>query len=129
MKPLTTEWVAKAEGDFMSAQRELRARKFPNYDLACFLAQQCAEKYLKARLQEGEVPFGKTHNLSELLDLVLSVEPAWEAMRDDLQALGLFAVDVRYPGFFAERRTARDAVSRCRSIRGIIRQALGLDHD
>jgi hypothetical protein len=34
MKPLTREWVKKAEGDFATAQRELRARKSPNYDSA-----------------------------------------------------------------------------------------------
>jgi HEPN domain-containing protein len=40
MKPLTREWVKKAEGDFQTAQRETRARKLPNYDSACFHAQQ-----------------------------------------------------------------------------------------
>jgi HEPN domain-containing protein len=43
--------------------RELRARKSPNYDAACFHAQQCVEKYLKARLQEAGIVFTKTHNL------------------------------------------------------------------
>ncbi len=43
MKPLTREWVNKAEGDYATAGRELRARKSPNYDAACFHAQQCAE--------------------------------------------------------------------------------------
>ncbi len=55
MKPLTREWVEKAEGDFATARRELRARKDPNYDAACFHAQQCAEKYLKACLQEEDL--------------------------------------------------------------------------
>jgi HEPN domain-containing protein len=50
--PLTPEWIEKAEGDFHSALRELRARKNPNYSSACFHAQQCVEKYLKGRLQE-----------------------------------------------------------------------------
>lgn len=65
MKPLTREWVEKAEGDFATASRELRARKSPNYDTACFHAQQCIEKYLKARLQEADIAFGRTHNLKE----------------------------------------------------------------
>ena len=30
MTPLTKEWVDKAEGDFTSLLRELRARKSPN---------------------------------------------------------------------------------------------------
>ena len=40
MTPLTREWVEKAEGDFRSMNRELRARKDPNFDAACFHAQQ-----------------------------------------------------------------------------------------
>ena len=59
------------EGDFATAGRELRARKNPNYEAACFHAQQCAEKYLKAILQEQSIPFGRTHNLIALLDLLL----------------------------------------------------------
>jgi HEPN domain-containing protein len=50
MKPLTREWIDKAEGDFATARREIRIRKAPNYDAVCFHAQQCVEKYLKARL-------------------------------------------------------------------------------
>lgn len=46
MKPMTLEWVAKAEGDFAVMEREARVRKKPNYDAMCFHAQQCAEKYL-----------------------------------------------------------------------------------
>lgn len=55
MKPLTREWIEKAEGDFATASREIRVRKVPNYDAVCFHAQQCAEKYLKALLQEADV--------------------------------------------------------------------------
>jgi HEPN domain-containing protein len=101
MKPLTGEWVKKAEGDFTSAQREFRARKAPNYDAACFHAQQCAEKYLKAILQEQDIVFGKTHNLPALLELILPTDPSWEMLRLHLQALNTFAVDIRYPGEFA----------------------------
>ena len=50
MKPLTSEWVEKAEADRSTARRELRVRKAPNFDAVCFHSQQCAEKYLKAVL-------------------------------------------------------------------------------
>ena len=45
MKPITEEWVQKAEGDFGTAQRELLVRDRANYDAVCFHSQQCAEKY------------------------------------------------------------------------------------
>ena len=60
MRALTTEWVEKAEGDYATAGREIRARRRPNYDAVCFHAQQTAEKYLKAFLQENDVAFPKT---------------------------------------------------------------------
>ena len=64
MKPLTREWVEKGEGDRSTARRELRVRKSPNFDAVCFHAQQCAEKYLKALLQErgAAIPRGRTAN-------------------------------------------------------------------
>ena len=69
MNPLTLEWIQKAEGDFITAGRELRARKFPNYDAVCFHSQQVAEKYLKAYLQESSVSIPKTHIILDLLSL------------------------------------------------------------
>jgi HEPN domain-containing protein len=70
MSPLAQEWADKAEGDLHTAERELAAEHYPNYDAACFHTQQCAEKYLKAVLQERQVYFRKTHDLVELLGLV-----------------------------------------------------------
>jgi HEPN domain-containing protein len=84
MKPLTCEWIAKAEGDYLTACRERRVRRLPNYDAVCFHAQQATEKYLKARLQDADIAFEKTHNLIHLLDLVLAVEPTWDAFRRGL---------------------------------------------
>jgi hypothetical protein len=46
MKPLTQEWVDKAEGDFSTAGRELRARKDPNMIQFVFMPNSLAlEKY------------------------------------------------------------------------------------
>jgi HEPN domain-containing protein len=127
MNPLTFEWVEKAEGDFATAQRELRARKKPNYDAVCFHAQQCAEKYLKAMLQETGIVFGKTHNLIILLNLVLAVDTSWEMMHPQLQILNGYAVEVRYPGESADKVIAQDALRLCRAIRTRARAHLGTE--
>ena len=84
MKPITAEWVGKAEGDFATVEREALARKNPNYDGVCFHAQQCAEKYLKALAVELDLPFLRTHDLVILLEQLLPVYPLWEAYRGDL---------------------------------------------
>src|SRR6184192_957596 len=106
MTSLTREWVKKAEGDFATAQREIRARKSPNYDSACFHAQQCAEKYLKARLQEAGVAFPHTHDLVALLKLALPLEPLWAGLSDSARRLSHHAVKTRYPGSSATRNVA-----------------------
>ncbi|MGL5064139.1 MAG: HEPN domain-containing protein [Microcoleus sp.] len=126
MNPLTVEWVDKAEGDFTTALRELRARKSPNYDAACFHAQQCVEKYLKACLQEAGLAFSKTHNLTVLLDLLLPVEPSYDTFRSKLLALTAFAVAYRYPGASADKDTAREALKFCKEIRQEVRFSFGL---
>jgi len=126
MKPLTLEWIAKAEGDFVIVERELRARKSPSYDGACFHAQQCAEKYLKARLCEAGIRFDRVHDLPALLEQVLAVEPLWESYLSDLAYLSEFAVFYRYPGESADRDTALRARKMCRSFRTSAREVLGL---
>jgi len=98
MKQSTQEWVERAEEAWGVAVREARARKIPRYNLACNLAQQCAEKYLKARLEEAGISFKKTHDLEELLN----------------------------PGVNATSAMARDAVKSCGNLRKAVRASLGL---
>jgi HEPN domain-containing protein len=126
MKPTTAEWVAKAEGDFAVMERESQVVEYPNYDAVCFHAQQCAEKYLKARLCEADAAVGKTHDLVALLDQVLDHEPGWEEFREDLAYLSDSAVSFRYPGETADKDSAVEARSRCRVFRKAARQSLGL---
>ena len=126
MKPITLEWIDKAEGDYIAAQREARARKQPVFDAACFHAQQCGEKYLKAKLVEAGLAFGKTHNLIALLSLILPIEPTWRSLQPALNALNVYAVDYRYPGYSATKAEAQSALKNCRDVRRVIRQAFGL---
>jgi HEPN domain-containing protein len=126
MKPLTLEWIEKAEDDWDAAQRLYRARQRPNFDAACFHAQQCAEKYLKARLEEAGLPIQKTHNLILLLSQVQLLEPNWRVLQPELTALDVYAVAIRYPGQKASRLNARNALKDCRTIRQTIRQTFGL---
>src|SRR5437667_10905503 len=98
MKASTREWVAKAEEDFIVATTLARPRKKPLWAAVCFHAQQCAEKYLKARLNEASLPVHKTHDLENLLIQSLPIEPLWSAFRPALKRLSDAAILPRYPG-------------------------------
>lgn len=124
MQEITQEWVEKAEGDFLTANRELQAQP-PNFDAAAFHAQQCAEKYLKARLVVAGVGFPKTHDLGILLNLILPIEPAWEQLRLDLDALTSLGIEVRYPGTSADREDAEMALRTAATVRACVRIFFG----
>jgi HEPN domain-containing protein len=126
MKPISREWVEKAEGDFATARREKRARWSPNPAAACFHAQQCAEKYLKALLQEADTPFPKTHDLEALLDLLVASQPDLAQMREALAVLTEYAVAFRYPGERATPGMAADALRHATRVRNTARELLGL---
>lgn len=126
MKPSTLEWIVKAEGDYVTALMSYRARKNPNYDAACYHAQQCAEKYLKARIEEASQTIPKTHNLYALLQLILPLEPTWQILTAEMNILSVFAVAYRYPGLTATKIDAKDAIARCKKIRKFIRPSFGL---
>lgn len=81
MTAQTRQWVQKAEGDYDVVLLLRRSRKPSRFDAIRFHCQQCAEKYLKARLQEAAIRFPKTHDLTLLLSMLLPIEPGWHAYR------------------------------------------------
>lgn len=127
MKPDTQEWVRCAEEDFNVATSQWRRRvKHPTHSAICFHCQQCAEKYLKARLTEAGLAVPRVHDLMLLLQRLLPVEPLWAAYASSLRGLNDYAVKFRYPGHAATRADARAALKACRSIRAEVRASLGL---
>jgi HEPN domain-containing protein len=125
MNSATIEWTTKAEGDFATAGRELRARTAPNYDAVCFHCQQCAEKYLKAFLQENEQHIPKIHNLIELMLLCEEIDSSFEMLRSDLVTMERYSVRVRYPGEIAEKEDAQSAYAAAGIVRTFVKQKLG----
>jgi len=129
MKPITAEWIEKAEGDFRTAGRESGSTDQPNYDAVCFHSQQCAEKYVKAFLVEAETAFPKSHDLTRLLDLGLPIDSSLEEIRPELARLTDYAVEFRYPGQSADRELAQHALEDCRTVRARVRARLSLPQD
>lgn len=125
MNPITLEWVEKAEGDYTTVML-LQPSPISSKDVICFHAQQCIEKYLKAWLQEENIPIPRTHNLEDLLNLTVTTRPSWISWKSDFSTLTKHAVDFRYPGKFATANDAEHAIKICLQVRQTVREALKL---
>jgi len=123
---MTAEWVAKAENDFDVAHLARARETSPITDAVCFHSQQCAEKYLKAFLQENRIRFPHAHPLIPLLDLCLAANAEFESLRQDLDRLDGYAVAARYPGILVTTEMAEAALSATTRVRSFIRAKLGL---
>jgi HEPN domain-containing protein len=126
MNPLTLEWVEKAEGDLLTARREFRARKSPNFDAVCFHTQQAVEKYMKAVLQEMGIAIPRVHSLADLLALILKSDPSFIVIQADAAVLEGYAVQFRYPGLSANKADAKAALTASDTVCMFIRKKLGL---
>ena len=125
MNPLTVEWIQRAEGDNTIMHQNYHSSN-PIHDAICFHAQQCIEKYLKAWLQESNIPFTRTHDLERLLSLIIPTLPDWEVWQADFSTISEHAVDFRYPGKAAAATDAQHAIETCVRVRQAVREQLGL---
>ena len=90
------DWLRYAEED-LEAARAIRSAPAVVPRHPAWLAQQAAEKAIKAVLVADDLPFPKTHDLERLAALL--PDPAVLAGCDaDLAGLTEFAVGSRYPG-------------------------------
>jgi HEPN domain-containing protein len=89
------EWMRFARSDLSVAERRLGPDVVA--ETLCFLAQQAAEKALKAVLRSYETAFPRTHNLRALLEL-LPAEVSVPVDISDAAGLTDYAVAARYPG-------------------------------
>lgn len=118
-------WVARAEEDYSLARAALR-HKPPLCYGACFHAQQCAEKYLKAILVSRSKSFPKTHDLVHLHDLCHKAGVLIGMRLDHLSILSSYAVRIRYPGDDPMPDEAREAVDYAKVVRRFVRKLFGL---
>jgi len=90
-------WLRFARSDFFVAENKLQDSMFETH---CFHAQQCVEKSLKAMMIHlNRLPVPRTHDLSQLLNLLSDSMPAIPDDIMDSASLSLYAVESRYPGF------------------------------
>ena len=125
MKRETAQWVRKAEQDWEVAHK-LAGENPPPRDIVCFLCQQAAEKYLKALLQENGLVVPRTHDLVNVLNLLLPGDATLVPLRRKSRSLTQYAVDYRYPGMMASKRQMEAALRHVDKIRLECRGRLNL---
>src|SRR3954469_13891213 len=103
MKRSTAARVRKAGGGWRSAVA-LGGRRPPVHNAVCFHYQQCAEKYLKALLEELDRPIPRTHILRDLLALLAPHHRSLLQFGRGLRFLTRFAVPPRSPYDDATKR-------------------------
>ena len=126
MNPLTLEWVERAEADYVTVQQLLLTADPRLHNIICFHAQQCIEKYLKAWLQEVNISVPRTHNLEELLALIVPTLSDWTDWQPDLKIIAEYAVEPRYPGPSRTAENTQHAMRVCDEVRQAVRRQLKL---
>ena len=127
MRRITQDWLLSAEMDLRSIERMLDAEFLA--PVACFHAQQCVEKSLKAILEEKGVRPPKIHDILRLYGLV-SETVGLELDLRTLQVLNDLYVDARYPGELGLLPSGRPSPDDARQFyefaAGVYRKAWGL---
>lgn len=97
-------WLRFAEEDLIAARILLREQQAAPRQV-CWLAQQAAEKALKAVFVFLQLDFPRTHNLDRLRSLLPN---GWttKGIYSDLASLTIWAVEARYPGEWEEATLA-----------------------
>jgi len=117
-------WFAKADADLEMARRALEPdRPFP--DMACFHAQQCAEKYLKGYLVAHDVLFRFVHDLDYLIQLCTPLNPAFENLTPAAEILNAYITTSRYPAETdpePDIPEAQEAIRQAQKIADFVRQ-------
>ncbi len=114
---LIRAWCEKGRRDFVTARNALHEDKEIFPDIACFHAQQSAEKYLKGYLVFLDQDFPKTHALEDLVLLAAVKDPGCRKLFTLASELSPYAVEIRYPESSSPSvQDAREAVQSANAI-------------
>jgi HEPN domain-containing protein len=95
------EWVKKAEEDLISLESLLK-HKDGSPSTGCFLAQQAAEKLLKALLIYKEFELEKVHDLVKIINTLELRIPEVRGFENDITTITRYYIETRYPGDYPE---------------------------
>ena len=109
-------WLDQAENDLKFARHALQGSF---HHQVCFIAQQCAEKALKAVLYAEGARNVIGHSAVGLLAHLLDDHPRLEPLRDIAAELDLYYIPTRYPNGLVEG-TPHEAFTRAQAERALV---------
>ncbi len=118
------QWLQYAAEDLVTAERIAVSRTMPPRN-ACYLAQQTAEKAIKAALVFLRIPFPFRHDLDFLRDL-LPTDWRVKTEHPNLSTLTIWMTEARYPSGSpdASKADARAATRQARAVYESVRTDL-----
>ena len=87
-------WLKQADYDYNDAVFVMNGQR---YSLACFLAQQSAEKALKAFLYSQGVDFVWGHSVVELCTNAIEYDKSFDKLKTTGASLDTYYIPTRYP--------------------------------
>ncbi|MBI5179692.1 MAG: HEPN domain-containing protein [Nitrospinae bacterium] len=115
-------WLAKADHDIRAARSSLKENP-PITDVACFLAQQCAEKSLKAFLVFNNIQPDKIHDLGKLVGQCGNLNDSFSSLIPMVAGMSQYAVQDRYPDDWREIMLdeAQEAVTKAEKVMAFVK--------
>ena len=123
-----SDWFARADED-LTLVRLILEQGTGSPNLACFHAQQAAEKYLKGFLAHGDLHVRKVHDLQVLLGECVKLDPSFAQLHEDGIFLNQFYIESRYPDDFVafEREDAEKAFAAAARIKEFVLNKIEAD--
>ncbi len=113
------KWMIRASQDLRTIENNFKDDPEFLASVNCYLAQQAAEKILKAFLLAKGKELPKTHDLLFLAKKCSEVNPQIHILQEDLELLNLFSIEARYPGDFFDEISAVQAEKAYQSVIGV----------
>ncbi len=108
------DWFGKADLDLKAAEILFKGKSL---EIAGFLLQQAAEKFLKGYLLSKGWKLKRTHDLVDLLNEAVIFDPTLETFRPACEQITEYYIEERYPFLDSSKLTREEIETTLRHIR------------
>jgi len=120
MRAETRNWIAMADKDLGTAGFALNSVDGPLPVTTGLHCQKSAENYLKAYLQEHEVPISNRLSLMDLFESCISIDGSFESLQMEINQLEGYSIASRYPRVEDSLEFRKEAIATARRVKEFI---------